>query len=512
MHELAKNGMHGIDLSLSLFFFSRYTEFLLLVCEIESVRGEYDLSSQHCLQAASLLEYHTHCKQLLAPQMEQGQSAVEGANSEGQSAVGGATTSDSTSCVRKIDYETSFDDDSFLDQMANLDIHTPLSSPQESTGVIKGISPSLPAVELHPQACLCQVCTNPQSLLHTARLVVQSCNVALMQTRDRLEEKGSTDSSVNLARVHLVADALVSLRETLSRRIKKCDKALEGVNAARNVERSGIMTVGDDGRKEKPRTKNSSRSAGQRAKKSTKSPSIFSPQSTRHSVAESAEFQCILARVAVARSECSLILEQPKEAIQELESALSQLRHGDKDDCVVDKELGVARAWLHYQMGVACVQEVELSKPELSARLYEERMSERDETKQVVEDDSVATTSRSKRSRTTRKTANSSTSTNTRRTRNTAAKSNSASKGSSRQEALENPFLLALEHFLTCYQLCFPSLPAVLTREVSRWVGLLVRGWRGEGGGAEIVAHFVNAGINCTLTHQTIYCLSKKIR
>ena len=63
-----------------------------------------------------------------------------------------------------------------------------------------------------------------------------------------------------------------------------------------------------------------------------------------------------------------------------------------------------------------------------------------------------------------------------------------------------------------CYQLCFPSLPAVLTREVSQWVGLLVRGRRGEGGGAEIAAHFVNTGINCTLTHQTIYCIGKKMR
>ena len=335
---------------------------------------------------------------------------------------------------------------------------------------------------------------------------MQCCNVVLMQTRDKLEKEDSIDSCVNLARVHLVADALVSLRETVNKRIKKCDKVLESVNAARDVDRNEIMTIGDGGRKEKPRAKNSSRSAGQRAKKSTKSPS------THCSIAESAEFQCVLASIAVAKSECSLILERPKEAIKELESALSELSHGDKDNSVVDKELGVARAWLHYQMGVACVQEVELSQPELSARLYEERMSEGDEIKRLIEDDSVATISRSKRSRTAKKTATSSTSTSTRRTRNTAAKSNSASKGSSRQEALENSFSLALEHFLTCYQFCFPSLPAVLTREVSRWVGLLVRGWRGEGGGAEIAAHFVNTGINCTLTHQTIYCLGKKIR
>jgi hypothetical protein len=435
---------------------------------------------------------------------------------KGQSAVGGGATTTSDSCIKKIVYDTSFDDDSFLDQMANLDIHTS-PSPAQDSSIIKVVSPpSLPAMELHPGACLCQVCTNPQSELHTARLVVQCCNIALMQTRDGLEK----DSNMDLARVRVVADVLVSLREMIGKRVEKCDKVLESVNTAGGVEkRNETMTVGCG----RTKTKNSSRSAGHRTKKSTKSPSVSSSESTHRSIDESADFRCVLASIAVAKSECSLILEQPKEAIEELESALSRLRQGNNDDCV-DKELGVARAWLHYQMGVACVQEVELSQPEFSARLYEERASEGDEIKQLVEDDAVATTtSRSKRSRTTKKTSSASASTakkmsttnsasastRPRRTRNTAVKSNSAS---SRQDGRENRFSPALQHFLTCYQLCFPSLPAVLTREVSQWAGLLVRGRRGEGGGAEIAAHFVNTGINCTITHQTIYCIGKKMR
>lgn len=488
------------------YFFSRYTEFLLLVCEIECVRGEYVLSSQYCLQAARLLECHTHCKHLLATQMEQGQSAVGGATCEGESAVGGATRNESNSCVKRIDYETSFDDDSFLEEMANLNIHT---SPNSHQDVIKGMPPSLTAMELHPQACLCQVCTNPQYLLHTARLVVQCCNVALMQMKDTLKED---DPSVSLTRVHLIADALMSLRDMVSKGVKKCDKALEGVSTAGAVERNETVTGG--GGKERPRAKGSSRStktASQRSKKSSKSPSNFSSESTPCSIAESAEFQRVLASIAVTKSECSFILERPKEAITELESTLLQLGQANRDD-YIDKELGVARAWLHYQMGVACVQEVELNQPELAAQLYEERVREGDGTKPLVEDNSVAITSRSKRSRATKKCTTTSASTTTRRTRNTTAKSSSASKESSRREATENLFSLALKHFITCYQLCFPSLPAILTREVCQWVGLLVRGWRGEGGGAEIAVHFINAGINCTLTHQAIYCLGKKIR
>ena len=470
------------------------------------MKGEYELSSQHCLQAATLLECHTQCKQLLATQtMEQGQSAAVGGEA--------TTTSDSTSCIRKIVYDTSFDDDSFLDQMANLDIHTSPSLPQDGSTIIKGASPpSLPSMELHPGACMCQVCTNPQSALHTARLVVQCSNIALMQIRDGLEK----DSNVDLARVRLVADVLVSLREVVSKRIEKCDKALETVNTAGGVEKRNETggESGGGGGKERKISKKSSRSAGHRTNKSIKSPSISSSKTDRRSVAESADFQRVLASVAVARSESFIILEQPKEAVEELESALSQaqLRQGDYNDICVDKELGVARAWLHYQMGVACVQEVELSRPELSARLYEERG---DETKQLVEDDTVATTtSRSKRSKTAKKTvttSSSSVTTRPRRTRKTAAvKSNHSA--SSRQGARENPFSLALNHFLSCYQLCFPSLPAILTREVSQWVGLLVRGQSGEGGGAEIAAHFVNTGINCTLMHQTIYCIGKKMR
>lgn len=367
------------------------------------MRGEYDLSSHHCLQVARLLECHTLCKQLLAAQTtEQNQSVM---------------------------------------------------------GVAKGMSPppSLPAMELHPQACLCQMCTNPQSLLHTTRLVVQCCDLILMKTRDKIEREHCVDSSMNLATVHLVADAVVRLREVIDTRIKKCDKVLQSVYTTEAVERSGMIIAKDGDSKgagkERTKTKNSSRSTKstrQKTKKFTKSPSSFNSDSALCSIAESTEFQCVQASIALTMSECSLMLEQPKEAIKDLESALSQLRHGDKDSCL-DKEMGVARAWLHYQMGVACVQEVELRQPKLSAQLYEGIVRARD-------------------------------------------------------------FSLALKHFLTCYQLCFPSLPAILTREVSQWVGLLVRGRRGEGGGAEIAAHFVNAGINCTLTHQTIYCLGKKIR
>ena len=486
--------------------FSRYTEFLLLLCEVESIKGDYELSSQYCLQAAKLLECDTHCKQLLATQ---DQSTVGGMNSEGQSTVGGATLTDSASYVKMIDYETSLDEDSFLDQMANLDIHTPPSSPKyhvHSRNVIKGVSPSLPAMELHPQACLCQVCTNPQSLLHTARLVVQCCSVAHMQTKDELEkEKDSIDSSVSLTRVHLVANALVSLREMVNKRIEKCNKALESISISGAAETTRIDS-------NKTKTKGSSRStksASQRTKKSSKSPLTSRSESSRCSIAESAAFQCVLADIAVMKAECSLILERPREAIEELESALLLLGQGDNEDNCVNKELGVARAWLHYQKGVACVQEVALTRPELAAQLYEENVRERGEIKPLLEDSSVAT--KSKRTRAVRKATTFASST-TRRTRHTAAKSNTASKGGSRQEAVQNPFSHSLKHFLTCYQLCFPSLPALLTREVCQWVGLLVRGWRGEGGGDEMAAHFVNAGINCTLTHQTIYCLGKKIR
>ena len=465
-----------LKINIVFFIFCRYTEFLLLVCEIESVKGEYDMSAQHCLQAATLLECHTQCKQLLVIQTaKQGQSAEVG---------GGATTaSDSTSCVRKIVYDTSFeDDDSFLDQMANLDIHTSPSLPQDGSTIIKGVSPSLlPAMELHPDACMCQVCTNPQSTLHTARLVVQCCNVTLMQIRGGLEK----DSNVDLARVRLVADVLASLRKMVSKRIKKCDKVLATFNTAGGVEKRN--EIGSGG-KERTKSKNSSRSTGHKTKKSTKLSSIPSPKSTCRSIAESADFQCVLVGIAVARSECSLILEQPKEAIEELESALSQLRQEDYDDNSIDKELGVARAWLHYRMGVACVQEVELSQPELSARLYKERVSEGDETKQLIDDTVATTTSRSKRSRTAKKTATTSSasaSTRPRRTRNTTAVKSSNCSASLREEARaevrDDLFSLALNHFLMCYQLCFPSLPAVLTRDVSQWVGLLVRGRRGEG-------------------------------
>ena len=397
------------------------------------------------------------------------------------------------------DYESYEDEDSFLDQVASLDIRTPPHSPH---GIMKGISP-LHSIELHPQACLCQVCTNPLSLLHTAKLVVQCCDVALMQTKDELGKVISSEDDVTsaiLTRVHLSASAIVSLKEMVKKRIDKCNKALQNISIP-GAEPPNQST------KNKAKAKVSSRSTkstSRRTKKSSKSPLVCSSEPQQCSVAKATEFQCAVASMAITRSECSLIMERPREAMEELESALSQLGGGGGDH--TDKELCLSLARLHYQMGVACMQEMELSQPSVAMRLWEEsviskkteRTRDREEDDSSLDPGSTVTKSRSKPSR---KTA-------TRRTRTNTTKSSSANKGLS-QDSMKGAFSHCLNHFLIAYQLCFPSVPAIMTREVSQWVGVLVRG--GDGA-EEPAAHFINVGMNCTLTHQTIYCLGKKIR
>ena len=389
------------------------------------------------------------------------------------------------------------DDDSLLDQVANLDIRTPPTSPCDA-GVIKGASP-LPAVEPHPQACLCQVCTNPVSFLHAAKVIVQCINIAILRSKDKLEEEENDDRLNLMLTVNLLSSVCAGLREMIKKRVTKCDKMLENVCGP-----SGVGVVGGCGQ-DTPSTskgKGSSRSAKGAPRKTKKK------KSTSHScddpltcvsVGNATELYGVLSSVAVTTAECWLLVEKPTEAIKEIEATISELR-GERGGDSTSKDVCLALAQLHYQMGVACVQEVELSRPDIAVQLWEES-NNRDirDVDQPIEDAGCKPRSRA---RSTRKTA-------TRKQRSTTSKATSSKKG---LDCNNTPFSLALEHFLTCYQLCFPSLPAVMTREVCQWVGLLLRGCGNVGGVEEMVAHFVSTGMNCTLTHQAVYCLGKKMR
>ena len=460
----------------------------MLLSEIETVKGEYELASQYCLQISKLLESESHCRQLLS----------SSTTANGQSEGGAAREADQSG-MEMADCDSFSDEDSFLEHVASLDIHTPPSSPR-GEGAIKGIPP-LHRLELHPQACLCQVCTNPLSLLHTASMVVQCCEIALWRTKNRIEKELSVDKTTSavgcLQLASLLATALDSLREMVNGRSEKCDKILERIYYPEAKQIGHVSAV------DKSRGKGSSRStktAPKRTKKSSKL-SQCSAEPSNYSVTKATRFQCIFANITGAKSECFLLLERPKEVIEEAESVLSELiREG-----YTDKELSTSLARLHYQLGVACVQEVELHQPAVARQLWEGSLLRKNEGGDFcsLTDDGSAT-NRSSRSRSTRKTT-------TRKTKATSSKSSSTSKKSSR-DSISSPFSRSLNHFLTCYQLCFPNLPAVITREVCQWVGLLVRGGAVGMATEEMAGHFLNSGINCTLTHQAVYSLGKKIR
>ena len=460
---------------------NRYTEFLLLLAEIESVKGEYDLASQYCLQASRLLECEPSCKQLLLTP-----STSQGPPSEGE------RETVSKSPVKMASSDLFSDDDSFLDQVASLDIHTPPTSPLGSD-TMKWTSPLHP-IELHPQACLCSMCTNPPSLLHKAQLVVQCCSIALSQARDQLEKQCvSVDTPALMSRIYLVSSVLISLKEMVHKRIEKCDRVLEGVGVPETEQADHVtgtsshVTGGRTNDKLKVnRSSHSAKGAQRRPKKCSKTTPQSTPEQTNHSIVKSPAFQCILASIVITKSECSILMERPGEAIKEVKSALSLL-----EEHHMDKELCLALAQLHFQMGVAAVQEVELNVPAVATELWEGK-------RKMEELDNDSTTTSRSRVKSSRKNSN-------RRTKASGTKSSSTNK----HMCQDSQFSSALEHFVTCYQLCFPTLPAILTREVCQWVGLLVRG---VGGAEEVVAHFVNAGMNCTLTHQTVYSLGKKIR
>ena len=475
---------------------SRFTEFSLLLSKIESVKGEYELATQYCLQTSKLLESESHCQQLLLMP-----------STNGQREEGKEITGESKNDVEMADYDSFSDEDSFLDHVANLDIHTPPSSPRGSAVFIKG-TPPLHGLEVHPKACLCQVCTNPLSLLHTAKLVVQCVDVALWQTRDKMEKaSASTDEVTNVTdlerRVSLLASALVNLKDVVNQRMTKCDKMLEGVSLLEYSEGQGHVTgtSGRDGRRKG--SSRSTKSAPQRkTNKSSKTASKDSSEIHHYSVTKAIEFKCVLADLATAEAECCILLEKPSKAMEVAKSALSQLQGDDH----TDKELCLALARLHYQMGVACVQEVELNQPVVAKQLWEE-CSRKEEVKCEEKEEAQCSTDGGTKSTTRSKSKSSNRRTTTRRTKTTASKK--SAKSVPNLDSVKSPFSQSLEHFLMCYQLCFPNLPSVLMREVCQWVGLLVRA---AGATQELSAHFINSGINCTLTHQAVYSLGKKIR
>lgn len=461
----------------------RYIEFCNLLCEIHLTRDHQDCSLVFINQVAKLLECEDYCKEIVSSMEFQLVSTPT-------LDKGSQPTADSSPEVRNLTFSDE-SDDSFLSELAG--ISTPKLR-RVGAGQTKDNS-----LTTHPYSCTCLMCVSHTSLLQNVKLALLVCELA-MQKVLKCQAESNADVPEFSDCVETILKVLSDANELLNNRISKCNTALKSITFSRGESLCSAS-------KSIPKSKS--------FKKHTKKNQDSSPPLL--DVTKSSPYFCALADLTRLTADCHLLLLQPDEAMAYIEGAL----RGTKStgiDTISNEKL----AQLHYTLGIAKVQELESDYPELAKSLLEGRSSSvtpsgPDKTRdrghvgqenephlanlqvpqniEPSEEDPLA----SKRPRRGKKTTSKS-------------KTGCVSQKVSSSKPLP-PIQLSEatskvgEHFFIAYQMCYPSIPAFLLRDISRWLALLL-----SSDSPDVANHFLALSMNVSLTHQTIYSLGRKIK
>lgn len=462
--------------------FNRYIEFCNVLCEIHLTRGHLECSLVFINQVAKLLECEEYCKCVISSIEVQVKSMPTCADGAENQQSGDA----SVECSSSFSEDS---DDSFLSEMA-ASVKTP---PLRRTGTKDHL------LSTHPPLCTCLMCVSHVSLLQSVKLALLVCDLAMQRTLEFQAENIIPElngCAETLLKVLSDANAL------LNNRIPKCNKVMESIVLSGG---NNIHIVSHS--KSKPKSQRSNRAGKSTKKTSRKSQD---PLSSLLDITRSSSYFCVYADQAKLTADCYLLLLQPDEAITCVESAIERETIPHMDVFSNEK-----LAHLHYTLGVARVQELENNHPELAKSLWEGGSSSEEKTVgQTIDQENDPLRANLKVSQSKDSEEDPLVTRRPRRGRKAVSKSRTecttqkppSSKHLS-QVQLSKAATKVVEHFLTAYQLCFPTMPAFLLRDTSRWLTLLL-----SGNSPDVASHFLALSMNVTLTHQTIYSLGKKIK
>ena len=438
-------------------------------------------------QIAKLLECEDYCKSVITSIEIQVKSTSPtcGDNVERKASTETVITADESSSAQSDD-----SDDSFLSELV-ASVQTP---PLSRAGAAQTSNHTL---NTHPSFCTCLMCVCHTSLLQNVKLALLVCELA---TQMALESQGDhVVPNINSC-AETILKVLSDASELLNNRIPKCNSVFKSIviQGGGNVCNTTVHS--------RPKSKS------QRAKKSGKSNEKSSRTGNEPSldVTRSSSYFCVSAELTKLTADIYLLLLQPDEAIICIERTLD-VEKAARTETFSNEKL----AQLHYTLGIARVQQLEISHPELAKSLWEGGSSSKEKSnvqvavdqendprranlqhgKDVPEEEILVT----RRPRRSRKAISKSKPGST-----TQIQPSSKSK---LPVQLSQAAMKVVEHFFIAYQMCYPSMPALLLRDITRWLALLL-----SGDSSDIASHFLALSMNITHTHQTVYSLGKKIK
>ena len=193
--------------------------------------------------------------------------------------------------------------------------------------------------------------------------------------------------------------------------------------------------------------------------------------------------RCLQLSQAVAKAKELLQVQRAAEALKLLRTTLAEF--GDMVVPGVSSHIGVdlsiELAQLHYTIGLCIVHQMHSTSPRLTDKLlwanHDSEMLSKQRTivlKSMSDPESIS------------------------------AKEFPTSK---KLRALFHSLTEAVDHFLTCYQLCFPGMPSNILHNVCGWLAVCLGCFE-----PRLASHFASLSVQVSLRHQAAYTWGRKLR
>ncbi len=427
--------------------------------------GSYHLSSLHSTQVATLLEFPLPAS--IEGNNDGDDETVEGKKDES----GGAKKREKEPQCADVSL-TSIDSDSLhlsdsLDSSGSSD--SSFNSTFSST-LLHGRERFSPST--HPSKCDCSLCSSLIANGHLGRLLALYCSNTLDQT---LHTMGQSSSQQEQDKVRIVSTQLMSIlhkgKELLKQRKQQCETMLS--------------------------------SHLQQPKKELKKKSKSTKKYSASIIPTHPAFIVGLTELSLTIGECHLALLQPTQAIDHISSTLTELGlpQNLKEICGCTHhhhKLSLCLAKAQYTLGVARLQQIEQTQPELAKRIWSNPTTVVDKENEGAASEVKKSTRSARKTRTTKALSEINT------TKESRLKPDCLKPKNDTQFPSE-----PLDHLILSYQLGVVLGSSVLVRDCCRWLCVLLSM---EVSTADLCPLFLAESMAVSLSHHTSLTLGVKIR
>ncbi len=419
--------------------------------------GSYHLSSLHSTQVATLLDFPLPVS---LGGSKDGDDTAEGNKDKKNESEGAKERGKEPQCA---------DVSLMIIDSDSLDSSDSFSSTFSST-LLQGQERFSPPT--HPSQCDCCLCSDLIANGHLGRMLSSYCSNTLDQT---LHTMGQSSSQQEQDKLKIISTQLMSIlhkgKEILSQRKQQYETIL---------------------------------SSRLQPKKKSKSTKKYSPSIPTHPA-----FIVGLTDLSLTIGECHLALLQPRQAVDHISATLTELGlpRNLKEVCGYTHhhhQLSLCIARAQYTLGVARLQQIEHTQPELTRQIWSNLTTVVDKENEGAVSSEVKKSTRS--------------ATKTRRTRNTKALSEINATKEDTFSRLKSDCLKPidtqfpsepLDHLILSYQLGVVLGSSELVRDCCRWLCVLLSM---EASTADLCPLFLAESMAVSLSHHASLTLGVKIR